>query len=122
MFPQEKFLTFQRLRLFLVVSDIQLSGLGRSLSVISTGSPTFKCIQEGYGVCLLPCVAQKLRNLWAKNEQTADWILLPFKCFHVHVLHIIMVCGSSQGGAASFQERRGAGVSASPQIKPSVPI
>ena len=38
MLPQENFLMFQPLRLFLVASEHQL---GRSLSVISTGSPLF---------------------------------------------------------------------------------
>ena len=41
MLPQERLLNFQPLRLFLVASEIKLSGVGRSLLVISTGSPSF---------------------------------------------------------------------------------
>ena len=37
--PPGKCLTFQPLRLFLVASETRLSVVGRSLSVISTGSP-----------------------------------------------------------------------------------
>ena len=48
MLPQEKFLIFQPLRLFLVASE---HSDGESLSVISTGSPLFqvKCCKDvGY--------------------------------------------------------------------------
>ena len=57
MLPQEIFLMFQPLRLFLVASE----HLDREiLSVLSPGSPLFqvKCWKDACGICLLPCVAQ----------------------------------------------------------------
>ena len=58
MLPQENFLMFQPLRLFLVASE-HLDGECLSVSVISTGSPLFqvKCCKD-VGMCLLPCIAQ----------------------------------------------------------------
>ena len=55
MLPQENFLMFQPLRLFLVASE---HSDGESLSVISTGSPQFQDMLQECGMCLLPCVAR----------------------------------------------------------------
>ena len=58
MLPQENFLMFQPLRLFLVASE-HLDG--KSLLVISTGSPLFqvKCCKD-VGMCLLPRIARRV--------------------------------------------------------------
>ena len=52
MLPQEIFLMFQPLRMFLVASEYSD---GESLSVISSGSPQ---MLQGCGMCLLPRVAR----------------------------------------------------------------
>ena len=63
MLPQEIFLMFQPLRLFLVASE-HLDG--ESLLVISTGSPLFQveCCKD-VGMCLLPHVARRFSYVMA---------------------------------------------------------
>ena len=56
MLPQETFLMFQPLRLFLVASEYSDE---EGLSVISTGSPLFSSqMFQGCGMCLLPRVVR----------------------------------------------------------------
>ena len=57
MLPQENFLMFQPLRLFLVASE---HSDGEYLSIISTGSPLAISSQmlQGCGMCLIPRVAR----------------------------------------------------------------
>jgi hypothetical protein len=79
--PPGKFKIFQPPRLFLVASETRLSGLERSLLVISTGSPPF----QRDGGCVSSHMDREAEdNLWARND--------PIEYFHHSNFYMYMHC------------------------------
>ena len=105
MLPQEIFLIFQSLRLFLAASETQLSELGRSLSVISTGSFNSQIEWDG-GDMFPPAQSAKLKIMYGlKMSKIADLNTSTIQTFNMYMYD---VCGYSQGGGGS-QLPRGRG-------------